>query len=109
MKAMSHGKESVAKVIIQARNACEAKRLEKSFMTERVWAIERLEVMKQIIRRKFECVHRYRHELMKAKLTTVEDVPGDTFWSCGLSKEEVGWWNPEIGRGETSWETSIWN
>ena len=51
--------------------------------------------MKQIIRRKFECVPRYRHELMKAKLTIVEAVPGDNFWSCGLSKEEVGWWNPE--------------
>ena len=31
---------------------------------------------------------------MKVKLTIVEAVPGDNFWSCGLSKEEVGWWDP---------------
>ena len=100
MKAMSHGKVNVAKDIIQARNACEAKRLGKRVITERVWETERLEVMRQIIRRKYECVPRYRHELMKAELIIVEAVPGDNFWSCGLSKEEVGWWNPENWPGK---------
>ena len=79
MKAMSHEKESVAKDIIQARNACEAKRLGKSVITERLWETEPLEVMNQIIRRKFECVPRYRHELMRVKLITAEDEPGDNF------------------------------
>ena len=51
MKAMSHGKVNVAKDIIQARNACDAKRLGRGVITERVWETERLEVMKQIIRR----------------------------------------------------------
>ena len=63
MKAISNGKESVAKDIIQARNACEAKRLRKRVTAERIWGTELLEVMKQIMRRKFECVPRYRHEL----------------------------------------------
>ena len=71
MKAMSHGNVNVAKDIIHARNACEAKRLGKRVITEIVWETERLEVMKQIIRRKYECVPRYRDELMKAKLTIV--------------------------------------
>ena len=34
MKAMSHGKVNVAKDIIQARNACEAKRLGRRVITE---------------------------------------------------------------------------
>ena len=83
MKAMSHEKDSVTKDIIQSRNACEAKRLGKRVITEGVWETERLEVMRQIIRRKFEYVPRYRHELMKAKFTIAEAVPGDNFWSCG--------------------------
>ena len=53
MKVMSHGKVSMAKDIIQARNACEAKRLGKRIITERVWETERLEVMKQIVRMKY--------------------------------------------------------
>ena len=36
MKVMSDGKESVAKTNIQSRNACEAKRLGKRIITERV-------------------------------------------------------------------------
>ena len=50
IKAMSHRKESMSKHIIQARNACEAKRLGKKVITESVWEIKRLEFMKQIIR-----------------------------------------------------------
>ena len=37
---------------------------------------------------------------MKAELIIVEAVPGDNFWPCGLSKEEVGWWNPENWPGK---------
>ena len=44
--------------------ACEAKSLGKRDIT---WESEPLEVMKQIIRRRFECVPKFRHELMKAE------------------------------------------
>ena len=67
IKAMSHGKESVTEDIIQARNACKTKRKGKRVITERLWEPERLEFMKQIVRRKFECIPIYRHELMTAK------------------------------------------
>ena len=56
MKAMSHGKDRVVNDINLAKNACEAKRLEIRVITERVRKNERLKVMKQIIRSKFECV-----------------------------------------------------
>ena len=55
--------------------------------------------MKQIVRRKFLCVPRYRHELMTARFIIVETVPCDNFWSCVLSKKELGWWNPENWSG----------
>ena len=31
-------------------------------------------------------------------------VPGDNSWSCGLSKEEGGWWNPENWSGRNIME-----
>ena len=65
MKALGQG--SVAKYIIQAKIACEAKRLGKRVITVRVWETERLQVMKQITL-KHECVPRYRHYLSEGQI-----------------------------------------
>ena len=100
MKAKSHGKYNIAKTIAQARSALDAKRLGKKIIPEDHWETEKIEVMRNIIRSRAQQVPKYRQQLKSAKEIIVEAVPGDNFWSCGLSKEEVGWWNPRDWPGK---------
>ena len=49
----------------------------------------RLEIMKLMIEVKIWCVPEYRRELLAAKQVITEAMPDDSYWSCGLSKEQV--------------------
>ena len=46
-------------------------------------------------------IYIYIYESMKAKLTIVEAVPGDNFWSFGLSKRKCGGGTLKTGSVET--------
>ena len=92
---MTYGKEKVASEIRESRSAGEAKRAGRKIITERNWDIAKLDIMRHIIRAKAQCVPEYGSELLRSNDIIVEAVPGDKFWSSGLSKEEVRWCSPE--------------
>ena len=89
MKAMAYGKEQIAQQIYESQSACTAKQLGGRVATEQSWETEKIEIMRHIIRAKAKCVPEYRQELLRTREIIVEAVPGERFWSCGLSKEEL--------------------
>ena len=45
--------------------------------------------MKNILSAKLDCVREYKSLMLNSKGLIVEAVPGERFWSCGLSKADV--------------------
>lgn len=92
LKAKCHGKDQLAENISKQSSAYFAKRLAKRIETNEGWDNIKVDVMRDILAAKEKCVPEYRQHLRNTVNTIiVEAVPGDTFWSSGLTKEQVKW------------------
>ena len=61
----------------------------KPFRQINKWKVNQINVMRDILESKFNCVQDYRNVLLKSKGKIVCASPGETFWSSGLSKSET--------------------
>lgn len=100
MKARYYGKMQLADEVRRQKSACAAKRLVRNLRTEVGWESERLDVMRHIIQAKLESVPEYRHQLVNARRVIAECVPGDNYWSSGLSKDLTVWCREENWPGK---------
>ena len=92
LKAKCYGKDQLAETISRQINAYFAKRLARNIQPDEGWDHIKIDVMRDILIAKEKCVPEYRQHLLEAMDTLiVEAVPGDTFWSCGLSKDQLKW------------------
>ena len=92
LKAKCYGKDQLAENISQQSSAVFAKLLAKRVPTDEGWDHLKVDVMRDILLAKKQCVPEYRQKLLEvADTIIVEAVPGETFWSSGLSKEQVIW------------------
>lgn len=90
MKAKHHGMNDLAENITHQKSAYDVKNMVKGMVTQGSWEMEKLNVMRLIIRAKADQVVEYRRELLTSEQHVIaEAVPGEFFWSCGLPKERV--------------------
>ena len=90
VKAIRRGNLDVAKMIKDAPTAHLAKQTAKRLPYSRNWKSEKLSVMKDILQHKCKQVPEFREALVHSKSSKlVEAVPGEYFWSSGLSKEDT--------------------
>ena len=89
-KAVFHGcsKEALAQLLL-LKTPYEQKSWAKKITVRTAWYAIRRETMKEILRVKLECVREYKQLLLQSKGVLAEAVPGERFWSVGLSKSEV--------------------
>ena len=91
MKAKHHGMDDLAETIKRQQRACGTKQLAKDVIkVQDSWKAVRVDMMRSIIKAKAEQVDEYRRDLLTSgKNIIAEAVPGEFFWSCGLSKESI--------------------
>ena len=100
MQARYYGKMQLADEVRRQKSACAAKRLVRNLRTEVGWESERLDVMRHIIQAKLESVPEYRNQLVNTRRVIAECVPGDNYWSSGLSKDLTVWCREENWPGK---------
>ena len=90
-KAIFHGitKDALKSQLMLLKTPYEQKKWAKRITVRDAWMEVRREVMKNILRAKLECVREYKQVLLQSKGVLVEAVPGERFWSSGLSKTDV--------------------
>ena len=91
MKAMKNDRAEVAERIVQLDCARQVKFLSHQIKTNQAWQDTKQDTMRVIIEAKSRDVPEYRSALLNSAEVIAEAVPGDTYWSCGLSKSDVIW------------------
>ena len=87
-KAIQTGKDKIAERILEAKSAYQAK-VEASFLPFNPnWIDEKEKVMEQVLRAKSNGCPEFCEALLNSDTVIAEAVPGDLFWSTGLTKEQ---------------------
>ena len=88
-KAIMYGREDIAAQIMELSSGFDIWLCAKRVMVDDRWVQIRVDTMKKILTSKLFHCEEYRKKLLSCNGIIVEAVPGDTFWSSGLSKEKV--------------------
>ena len=81
-------KSAVAERILEAKTAFQAK-VEASFLPYNPnWTDQKEKAMEEILSAKAECCPDFCKSLIESEGVIAEAVPGDLFWSTGLTKEQ---------------------
>ena len=100
-KAMHCGRSDVAQLILQTKQTRSVKIISKRLKTSDAWKTHKIPLMKKLIRAKAACEPKYRQKLLQScDHILAEAVPGDEYWSSGLSKADIVWCEPEAWPGE---------
>ena len=87
-KAQQAGKNVIAERILQARSAHQAKIEAKALPYNPNWAQRKESVMTEVLEEKIKNCKDFCDELMNADKMIAEGVPGDMYWSTGLTQEQ---------------------
>ena len=87
-KAIQTGNNKVAERILETKTAFQAK-VEASFLPyNRNWTDQKEKAMEEVLSAKAECCPDFCKSLIESEGVIAEAVPGDLFWSTGLTKEQ---------------------
>ena len=70
-------------------NPGKAKYIGKDIVETQEWIMQRVKVMREILQAKLEQCETYRRKLLACRGQIVEAVPGERFWSAGMSKDQL--------------------
>jgi ribA/ribD-fused uncharacterized protein len=88
-KAVKCEYPNIARRILGLTNSREIKILSNEIATTEQWDDKKVELFRQILAAKALYCPEYTHALLTAQEVIAEAVPGDLFWSTGLSKQEL--------------------
>ena len=87
-KAIQAGNDKVAERILEAKTAFQAK-VEASFLSYSPnWMDQKEKAMEEVLSAKAECCPEFCKLLTESSGVIAEVVPGDLFWSTGLTKDQ---------------------
>ena len=87
-KAQQAGKNKVAERIMQANSALQAKIEAKALSYNPNWILKKEGVMSEILSEKIKSCKDFADKLMSADKVIAEGVPGELYWSTGLTQEQ---------------------
>lgn len=86
---MTYNRVGCAAKIMQLSSAYQQWMCAKSIKVDNKWGAMRVDVMKKIIRAKYEQCKEYRDKLHSCKGLIVEAVCSDRFWAAGITASQV--------------------
>ena len=102
-KAIQTENDKVAERILEAKTAFQAK-VEASFLPYNPnWTDKKEKGMQEVLSAKAKCYSDFCKLLIESEGVIAEAVPGDLFWSTGLTKEQCYVLKKMCGLGKTRW------
>ncbi len=99
--AIANNRIDLANDIMRAGSGKEVKKISKTIYKKKEWEQDKVKVMKAIIKEKVIQVKGVRECLLATGNKVIaEAVPGDGFWSCGLSKTNATKTDPQHWPGK---------
>ena len=99
-KAVMYERMDIATQLLHLKTGYQQWRCAKRIKVDERWGEARVYIMRDILVQKLHCQESYRNLLLQTDAFIVEAVPGDKFWSCGLTKEEALRRNPSTYPGK---------
>ena len=87
-KAIQTGNDRVAERILDAKSALQAKIEASTLPYNPNWMDQKEKVMEEVLSAKATCCPDFCNALTQSETVIAEAVPGDLFWSTGLTKEQ---------------------
>ena len=101
--AIQTGNDKVAERILDAKSALKAKIEAGMLPYNPNWIDQKEKVMEEILSAKANCCPEFCNALTQSEAVIAEAVPGDLYWSTGLTKEQCLIVKKVHGQGEIEW------
>ena len=105
MQKHSKQEKKIAERILQANFALQAKIEAKALPYNLNWRSMKESVVLEILSEKMKSCKDFCEALMNADKVLAKGVPGDMYWSTGLTKEQSLLVKKSSWPGRTSWES----
>ena len=99
-KAVESGRDDIAKEILSLKETRDVKILSFKIKTDEKWFERKCPLFDRILAAKLLYCPEYARALLHSKEILAEAVPGDTYWSTGMSKEDIIYTKMEYWPGQ---------